>query len=140
MKDHEVDDYSSELAEELELRDVPPEAVERIVREASSHTAESGEDPLDSFGTPSRYADEFAPRSWTRRMLVPIVLLAAVLGAGAGLMLLSGIFGFISSSAELWSLAPGVRLTIGILLLACLVALLITMALQSRRRTASWRL
>ncbi len=55
-------------------------------------------------------------------------------------MLLGGIFDFISSSAELWSLAAGVRLTIGIVLLASLAALLIAMALQSRRRTASWGL
>jgi hypothetical protein len=140
MKKHEVDGYSSELAEELELRDLPPEAVDRIVREASSHTAESREDPRDSFGSPPRYADEFAPRSRTRKMLVSIVILAAVLGAGGGLMLISGIFGFISPSVELLGLTAGARLTIGIVLITSLIALLVAMAFQSRRRTASWKL
>lgn len=139
MTDQELDNYEIDLAEELELRDVPPEVVERIVRDVRSHSAESGEDPFDSFGSPTRYADEFAPRSWTRRMLVPIVLVAALLGAGAAFMIISGIFGFISSSAELWGLAPGTRLIMGGLFLGGFIGLLTTLTIRSRQRSAAWK-
>ena len=133
-------DYVTELAEELSLRDVPPEAADRIVREVSSHLAESGEDPIQSFGTVHRYADEFAPRSWIRRMLLPLAIFSALLGAGAALMLLNGIFGFINPSHGLWGLEPATRVAIGVVLLACLLALIAAMTVSSRRRLRSWRL
>ncbi len=44
------DDYGTALEDELELRDVPSDQVELIVREVRSHLAESGENPLDAFG------------------------------------------------------------------------------------------
>jgi hypothetical protein len=133
-------DYTTELTEELSLRDVPPEAIDRIVREVHSHLAESGEDPVQAFGTVKRYADEFAPQSWTRRMLLPIAIVSALLGAGTGLMLLNGIFGFIDPSTGLWGLAPGARVAIGILLFVCLLALVRVMTVGSRRRLSLWKL
>lgn len=139
MNSTERDDYGAELTEELQLRDVPLEAIERIVREVRSHLAESGEDPRDSFGSPQHYADQFVPRSWTRRMLWPIVALAGLLGAGAGFMFLSGAFGLIDPSTQLWGLAPGVRLAIGGVCLAGFIGLVAWMAVGSRRRSASWR-
>lgn len=132
-------DYATALTEELELRDVPPEAVERIVREVRSHTAESGEDPSDSFGSPSRYADEFAPQSVTRRMFVPMMLLAAALGVGAGLLLASGAFGLVDPADQFWGLAPVARLALGGALLVLLVLLVVVLALDSRRRRRLWR-
>jgi len=135
-----ADDYVTELTDELSLRDVPPEAAERIVREVSSHLAESGEDPIQSFGTVKHYADEFAPRSLTRRMLLPLVVLSGLLGAGSAFMVLSGIFGFIDPSQGLWGLAPGTRLAIGIVLFGCLLALIAAMTVSSRRRLAMWKL
>ncbi|MGO2750474.1 MAG: HAAS signaling domain-containing protein [Pseudoclavibacter sp.] len=140
MNSTERDDYGAELTEELQLRDVPHEAIERIVREVRSHLAESGEDPRDSFGSPQHYADQFVPRSWTRRMLWPIVALAGLLGAGAGFMLLSGAFGLIDPSAQLCGLAPGVRLAIGGVCLAGFIGLVAWMAVGSCRRSASWAL
>jgi len=135
-----TDDYVTELTEELSLRDVPTEAAERIVREVSSHLAESGEDPIQSFGTVKRYADEFAPRSWTRRMLVPLVILSALLGAGSALMVMNGIFGFINPSHGLWGLEPATRVVIGSVLIVCLAALITVMTVGSRRRLRSWKL
>ena len=135
-----TDDYVTELTEELSLRDVPIEAAERIVREVSSHLAESGEDPIQSFGTVTRYADEFAPRSWTRRMLVPRVILSALLGAGSALMVMNGIFGFINPSHGLWGLEPATRVVIGSVLIVCLAALITVMTVGSRRRLRSWKL
>jgi hypothetical protein len=135
-----TDDYITELTEELSLRDVPPEAIDRIVREVHSHLAESGEDPIQAFGTVKRYADEFAPQSWTRRMLLPIAIFSALLGAGTALMLLNGIFGFIDPLTELWGLAPGARVAIGIFLFVCLLALVRVMTVGSRRRLSLWKL
>jgi hypothetical protein len=135
-----TDDYVSALAEELSLRDVPPEAAERIVREVSSHLAESGEDPIQSFGAVKHYADEFAPRSRTRRMLVPLVMLSALLGAGSALMVLNGIFGFINPSHGLWGLEPATRVVIGAVLFVCVIALIAMMTVNSRRRLRDWRL
>lgn len=140
MSGTQGDEYGTALEEELELRDVPREQVELIVREVRSHLAESGEDPLESFGSPERYADQFAPRSWTRTMLWGLVALAGVLGAGAGFMLLSGTFGFMDSSMQLWGWAPVTRLVVGVLCLLGLVSLLAFMVTDSRRRQASWTL
>lgn len=140
MSGGERHDYGADLTEELELRDVPNEVIERIVREVRSHLAESGEDPVDAFGSPERYADQFAPRSWTRRMLWPIAALAAALGAAAGFILLSGVFAMIDPSVHLWGLAPSARLMIGGLFLAGFVGLLVFLTVNSRRRSESWRL
>jgi len=135
-----TDDYVTELTEELSLRDVPPEAAERIVREVGSHLAESGEDPIQSFGTVKHYADEFAPRSWTRRMLVPLVIVSALLGAGSALMMLNGIFGFINPSHGLWGLEPATRVVVGAVLFVCLLGLVAVMTVHSRRRVRDWKL
>ncbi|GAA1244496.1 hypothetical protein JOF42_003533 [Microbacterium phyllosphaerae] len=134
------DDYGTALADELELRDVPSDQVDLIVREVRSHLAESGEDPLETFGSPEHYADQFAPRSWTRRMLWGLVALAGLLGAGAGLLLLSGVFGLMDPSMQLWGWAPSIRLTLGTLCLLGLAGLLTFMVMESRRRQASWTL
>lgn len=136
----ERDDYGTNLAEELGLRDVPEDVADRIVREVNSHVIESGEDPFETFGTPERYADEFAPRSWSRRMLWACVAVAAGLGFGGGLMLLSGIFGLIDPSVQFAGMAPEGRLAAGCILLVSLVGLLICMAVRSRRRVAGWRM
>jgi len=135
-----IDDYVTELTEELSLRDVPPEAAERIVREVSSHLVESGEDPVHAFGTVKHYADEFASRTRTRRMLVPLVILSALLGSGSALMVLNGIFGFINPAHGLWGLEPLTRLVIGAVLFVCLLALIAVMTVHSRRRLSSWKL
>ncbi|WP_312171121.1 HAAS signaling domain-containing protein [Microbacterium sp.] len=134
------DDYGIALEAELELRDVPREEIALIVREVRSHLAESGEDPIESFGSPELYADRFAPRSWTRRKLWMLVALAGLLGAGSGFLLLSGTFGLMDPSMQLWGWPPAARLVMGGLCLLGLVALLAFMIIGSRRRHASWRL
>lgn len=134
------DDYGTALEDELGLRDVPRDEVDLIVREVRSHLAESGEDPLETFGSPEHYADQFAPRSWTRRMLWLLVALAGLLGAGAGWLILSGVFGLMDPSMQLWGWAPSIRLTLGAFCLVGLVALLMFMVTESRRRQASWKL
>lgn len=134
------DDYGTALEDELELRDVPRDEVDLIVREVRSHLAESGEDPLEAFGSPEYYADQFAPRSWTRRMLWLLVALAGLLGAGAGFLLLNGMFGLMDPSMQLWGWAPSIRLMLGTFCLLGLAGLLTFMVMESRRRRASWTL
>lgn len=134
------DDYGAALEDELQLRDVPSDQVELIVREVRSHLAESGENPRETFGSPEHYADQFAPRSWTRRMLWLLVALAGLLGAGAGFLMLNGIFGFMDPSMQLWGWAPGIRLTLATVCLLGLVGLLTFVVTGSRRRRASWTL
>lgn len=133
------EEYTTELAEALESRDVPERAVARIVGEVESHVVESGEDPYDTFGPPARYADEFAPRSRGRELLV-VAVLAGLLGFGGGFMVISGVFGLLDPAADLWGLAPWVRMTAGLLMLASFVALAAGYGVRSRRRAASWRL
>ena len=133
------DDYIAELADVLETRDVPAEAVAQIVREVQSHLVESGEDPLEAFGTPARSADEFAARSRGRDLLV-FAVLAFLLGAGGGFMLINAVFGFIDPAIRLWGFGPGMLLAAGVLLLLAFVAAVVALGVRSRRRAASWRM
>ena len=63
MTEMPASEYAAELSEILELRDVPAAAVTRIVRDVQSHVAESGQDPVVAFGSPSQYAERAKPRS-----------------------------------------------------------------------------
>ncbi|MBT2549746.1 hypothetical protein [Arthrobacter sp. ISL-65] len=74
------EEYAAELTETLELRRVPTAAVTQIVREVQSHIADSGEDPTTVFGSPSEYADNFAPKfrmARLRMLIISSVILAA---------------------------------------------------------------
>ena len=133
------DEYIAELADVLETRDVPAEAVAQIVREVESHLAESGEDPREAFGQPDRYADEFAARSRGRDLLV-FAVLAFLLGAGGGFMLINAVFGFLDPAVRLWGFGPGMLLAAGVLLLLAFVAAVVALGVRSRRRAASWRM
>ena len=131
--------YASDLAEALDVRDVPAEAARQIVREVESHLAESGEDPVEAFGPVSRYADQFAPRS-RERELVRFAVVAAVLGFCGAFLIISGVFGLLDETATLWDLPPWVRLGAGIALVLTFVGLVVGIGLRSRRRAAAWRL
>lgn len=131
--------YASDLAEALDVRDVPAEAARQIVREVQSHLAESGEDPVEAFGPVSRYADQFAPRS-REREVVWFAVAAAALGFCGAFLIISGVFGLLDETATLWGLPPWVRLTAGIALVLTFVGLVIGIAVCSRRRAAAWRI
>ena len=130
------EEYTAELTEILELRDVPAEAVTRIVREVQSHIAESGTDPSVEFGTPSEYADNFAPRSSMARFWI-LLISSAILAFGGTYVLLSGAFGLQSPAHELWGLPPWPRIAIGAAGIASFGALLLTAGARSRRRSLS---
>lgn len=131
--------YSDELREVLEFRDIPGEAIEQIVREVESHVAESGEDPLIEFGSPDEYANNFAPRSRMAGFWALIVS-SVVLASGGAYVLISGIFGLLSSSATLWGLPPWARIVIGALGITAFFTLVLVAGVRSRRRSSSWRI
>jgi hypothetical protein len=102
---HEHAEYTAELAEALDMRDVPADAVAQIVREVESHLAESGEDPVEAFGPAARYADQFAPPS-RERGLLGLAVAAALLGFCGAFLIISGVFGLLDDTAQLWGLPP----------------------------------
>ena len=93
------EEYAAELTEILELRDVPADAVTRIVREVQSHTAGSGTDPNLEFGPPSEYVDNFAPKSRMARFWI-LVISSVVLAFGGTSVLISGAFGLQSPATS----------------------------------------
>ena len=120
----------------LEFRDVPVEAVEQIVRKVESQTVESGEDPVIAFGLPSVYADNVAPRSraaWFWALIVSSALLAS----GGAYVLISGIFGLLSSSATLWGLPAWGRIILGTLGIAAFCVLVLVATARSKRRAST---
>lgn len=136
---HEHADYTAELAEALDMRDVPADAVAQIVREVESHLAESGEDPVEAFGPAARYADQFAPPSRERRLLGGAVA-AALLGFCGAFLIISGVFGLLDDTAQLWGLPPWARLVGGGACIATFAALVVTLTVRSHRRAAAWRI
>ena len=109
-------EYAAELREILELRDVPAAAVTRIVRDVQSHVAESGQDPVVAFGSPSQYADNFAPKSRMARFWA-LVIASVLLASGGTLVLISGVFGLQSPAHELWGPVSYTHLTLPTILL-----------------------
>jgi len=139
MTEASPDDYATELTEILELRGVPTEAITQIVREVESHSVESGEDPFDEFGTPSDYANNFAPRSrliWFWALLIPSVALAF----GSAYVLISGVLGLQSSTVTLWGLPPWLRLALGAAGIVAWIVLLLVAGTRAKRRSRSWRI
>ena len=61
-------DYTRRLILALRLKDVPGDRIGEIVAEVESHVADTGEDPVEAFGTPRAYAaslvDEHRPDPW----------------------------------------------------------------------------
>ncbi|WP_104087641.1 MULTISPECIES: hypothetical protein [unclassified Cryobacterium] len=133
------DQYAEELTEILELRGVPEEAIAQIVREVESHSVESGEDPVGEFGTPSDYANNFAPRS---RLISfwALIITSIVLASTSAYVLISGALGLQSSTIVLWGLPPWTRIGIGMAGIVAWSVLLVIAGTHSKRRSRSWRI
>ena len=136
---HEHAEYTAALAEALDMRDVPADAVAQIVREVESHLAESGEDPVEAFGPAARYADQFAPPS-RERGLLGLAVAAALLGFCGAFLIISGVFGLLDDTAQLWGLPPWARLVGGGACVATFAVLVVALTVRSRRRAAAWRI
>ncbi len=52
--------YLSDLAAELHRRGVAEDQIHSIITEVESHLQESGEQPVDAFGTAAQYAEKMA--------------------------------------------------------------------------------
>jgi hypothetical protein len=132
----EVREYAAELTEILELRGVPEDAIAQIVREVESHALESGEDPVAEFGTPGDYANNFVPRSRMIRFWT-LSISSVVLASGGAYVLISGVFGLLSSEVVLWSLPPWTRIVIGAAGIVAFISLLLIVGARSKRRSRS---
>lgn len=135
----QIDDYLAALTETLQLRDVPNDAIAEIVREVESHVAESGENPVEAFGEPSRYADSFASPARSRGFW-PQVIAAGLLGFGGGYLVLAGALDLMANRQSLPWLPPIAQVVVGAAGLIALVALIASMAARSRRLERTWRL
>ena len=133
------DQYAAELSEILQLRGVPEEAISQIVRKVESHAVESGEDPVDEFGTPSDYANNFAPKSRLIRFWA-LVVTSIVLASTSAFVLISGAFGLQSSTVVLGGLSPWIQIALGTAGIVGWIVLLLLAGARSNRRSRSWRL
>lgn len=74
-------DYTDDLLLRLRLRDVPGPRIGEIIAEIESHVAETGQHPVDVFGTPAEYAAALAPKpNW----LSPHMWVRIILGGTTG--------------------------------------------------------
>lgn len=91
--------YRQHLVAALRLKDVPGDRIGEIVAEVESHVAETGEDPVDSFGTPRDYAasltDEHRPAPWWQ------TLLTIASSAVAGFFLAQGVLALLLGESYL---------------------------------------
>lgn len=134
------DAYASDLVDELELRRVPADEIANIVKHMRANASLYGGDPAEVFGPPARYADRFAPRTWRPTLLIALAVLASVLGVGAGLMIVDGLYGLMNESSAaaadgLWGLAPGARLIVGGTLLIFVCVIVATLRTAESRRS-----
>ncbi len=139
---HDPDAYIDELILQLRLLDVPGDRIGHIIAEAESHLAESGEDPVETFGTPRDYARELAtregitlpriaksnnvlvqllstlrPRVWAA-CAVGLVVVMAGTHVGVG-----GVFNLVVGSPAPFGLNPWVAVLIGVAVLVCCIVL-----------------
>ncbi|MET0820902.1 MAG: hypothetical protein ABWY58_08045 [Aeromicrobium sp.] len=88
--DHPRSDYQQRLVMALRLKDVPGDRIGEIVAEVESHVADTGEDPVDAFGTPKQYAasltDEHRPEPRWRAVV------GVASSAAAGWLVAQGLF------------------------------------------------
>jgi hypothetical protein len=133
------EEYAADLREILELRDVPAEAADQIVREVQSHLAESGEDAVAAFGTPREYADNFAPKS-RMASFGTLVFSSVLLASGGTLILISGVFALQAPDHHLWGLPPWVRIFIGAAGIASFVVLVLIAGAHAKRRSLAWHI
>ena len=109
-----VETYTEQLIYELRLRDIPGNVIGDAVAQGESHTADTGEDPVDTFGTPADYAATFGgPKPPVR--LWPRVVVSWLIGFALGSLILRGVFALIHGEGTAWGLDPVLAIVVGIL-------------------------
>jgi len=104
--------YTEQLIYELRLRDVSGYVIGDAVAHVEEHIADTGEDPVEAFGTPAVYAATFGGS--TRRMrLWPRVVVSWLIGFVLGSFVLTGVFALIHGEGNAWGLDPIIAVVVG---------------------------
>ena len=133
MTDDRTSTYLDELRLALEIRDAPEGAIADVLRQVESHIADTGEDPYESFGSPTDYAKQYAPTASATRFwwLVIASVLLAVAGAW---LLIRGVIGLVGDELLPWGVEPVWGVVAGGALLVAWAVLLVAAALSRRAR------
>ncbi|WP_432545751.1 HAAS signaling domain-containing protein [Kineococcus sp. SYSU DK004] len=129
--------YTEKLHVALRLRDVPGERIGQVLAEVEAHVADTGEDPVEAFGPPRRYAREVAAATGTAgswrldRRTIAVSALVGVLSFLAVTLLADGAAARTSGGDGLWGLSAGASLALGALVAAVVTVFL---AVHSARR------
>ncbi|SDR16300.1 HAAS signaling domain-containing protein [Actinopolyspora saharensis] len=132
--------YRNELMFALRVRDVPGDRIGDVLAEVETHVAESGEDPVEAFGTPGEYAarvaEEFGPAGGSprRAVLRPGVLLVCALALCGAELVTSAV-----TTSEV-ALTIGQLLGILVLLALLVVPLLLAVRAATELRSTGRRL
>ncbi len=107
-----VNRYKRQLIFELRLRDTPPDEIGDALAQVESHVADTGEDPVDSFGPAREYATMFG-RSDGAVRLWPRYVLNWLVGTLFGVVLILGISDQIRGEVGFWGFNPTIVIAIG---------------------------
>ncbi len=122
-----VENYTEQLIYELRLRDIPGNVIGDTVAQVESRIADTGEDPVDAFGTPGDYAATFGATVGQSRppvRLWPRVVASWLVGFALGSLILRGVFALIHGEGTAWGLDPVLAISIGIVgTVACFVTI-----------------
>ncbi|WP_030483487.1 HAAS signaling domain-containing protein [Nocardioides aequoreus] len=123
-----VDSYRERLLLALRMRDVPGDRIGEVLAEVEAHVAETGEDPVDAFGPPRRYADQVVEVSGRRgrwhldRGTVVSSLLIAVVSFAATSLTMGGAVGVLGDGDPgPLGIPAGVELALGLALAAAVL-------------------
>ena len=108
-----LEKYTQQLTLRLRMLDVPGEVIADAVAQVESHIADTGEDPVEAFGTVSQYAAAFTPartpvRRWWSYALT--IFIGLVLGA----ILAIGIVGLALGDDLAWEMKPWILVVTGL--------------------------
>ena len=130
--------YRRDLMLALRARHVPGDRIGEIVAEVESHVADTGEDPVDAFGSPKEYAASVAPAPRGARLALWALTLS---GLAVGWLVATSAFELAAGDAK--GLPAGVPAWAALLtaVLLWIPAVVIQMRRNSRvrdPRTGNW--
>jgi hypothetical protein len=130
--------YRRQLMLALRSRHVPGDRIGEIVAEVESHVADTGEDPVEAFGPPRRYAEAVAPAARGSRL---VFLALTSSGAAVGWLIASSVVALVEGEAK--GLPAGLPAWVALVLAVLLwvPAMAVTMRRSERvrdPRTGEW--
>lgn len=136
VSDQAVTAYRDKLLVALRLREVPGDRIGEVLAEVEAHVAETGEDPVEAFGTPRRYADEVmraigGRRPWTMSPATAAnVLLIAVASFAATSLTVGGLTRVLGEGGQRFGLGPVTQLGLGLAIAALVMTMLVRHTLR----------